>query len=186
MGRTRQEAYALLCERNKNPALVRHALEVEGVMRRFAENGGHDVEKWGIVGLIHDIDYEEYPDRHCEMTPEILRENGYGEDIIRAACSHGYGICSDIKPEHFMEKVLYAVDELTGLVHACVIMRPSKSAADLEYKSVIKKFRQPSFAAGVDRSVIERGAEALGLDLQYLIEQTILAMREVEAADPPG
>ena len=175
----RQEAYALLCQYNENPALLKHALAVEGVMRHYARLLNEDEEKWGVIGLLHDIDYEKYPEEHCKKAAELLRAADIDEEYIHAVCSHGYGICSDVEPVHVMEKVMFAIDELTGLINACAIMRPSKSVMDLEYKSVIKKFKQLNFAAGVDRSIIERGVLKLGYDLKYVIEQTILGMREV-------
>ena len=174
----RTEAYALLTQYNENPALIKHALAVESVMRHFARLLNEDEEKWGVIGLLHDIDYEKYPEEHCKKAVELLKAADIDDDYIHAVCSHGYGLCSDVKPELTMEKVLYTIDELTGLITACAIMRPSKSVMDLEYKSVIKKFKQPSFAAGVNRAVIEEGASWLGYDLQYVIEQTILGMRE--------
>jgi len=177
----RQEAYELLKRYNENTALIKHALAVEGVMRHFARLLNEDEEKWGVIGLLHDIDYEKYPEEHCKKAVELLKAADIDDEYIHAVCSHGYGICSDVEPEHVMEKVLFTIDELTGLITACAIMRPSKSVMDLEYKSVIKKFKQPSFAAGVDRSIIERGAAALGYGLQYVIEQAILGMREVAA-----
>jgi len=176
---TREEAFALLKEYNESDALVKHGLAVEGVMRRFARIYGEDEEKWGVIGLLHDIDYEKYPDEHCIKAVEILRARDYPEEYIRAVASHGYGLCSDVKPEHIMEKVLYAIDELTGLITAAALMRPSRSVMDLEYKSVNKKYKTPSFAAGVDRSVIEKGCEMLDKDLQYIVEETIQGMREV-------
>jgi len=174
----REEAYALLTQYNENQALIKHALAVEGVMRHFARLLNEDEEKWGVIGLLHDIDYERYPEEHCKKAVELLRAADVDDEYIHAVCSHGYGLCSDVEPVHVMEKVLYTVDELTGLINACAIMRPSKSVMDLEYKSVIKKFKQASFAAGVNRAVIEEGASRLGYDLQYVIEQTILGMRE--------
>ncbi|WP_250229019.1 HDIG domain-containing metalloprotein [Anaeropeptidivorans aminofermentans] len=176
---TREEAYALLLKYNKSPALINHALAVEGTMRHFAALLGEDEEKWGVVGLIHDIDYEKYPDEHCVKAVEILKENNIDEDIIRAVVSHGYGLCADVKPEHIMEKVLYTIDELTGLINAAAIMRPSKSVMDLEYKSLIKKYKSKGFAQGVNREVIENGAEMLSMDLKYIIEETINAMRKI-------
>ena len=176
---TREDAFALLKEYNKNDALIKHALSVEGVMRRFARIYGEDEEKWGIIGLLHDIDYEKYPDEHCTKAVEILSARGYPEAYIHAVVSHGYGSCSDVPPAHIMEKVLFTIDELTGLITAAALMRPSKSVMDLEYKSVHKKYKTPSFAAGVDRNVIAQGCEMLGKDLQYVIEETILGMREV-------
>jgi len=176
---TRDEALALLKEYNESDALIKHALSVEGVMRRFARIYGEDEDKWGVIGLLHDIDYEKYPDEHCKKAVEILRGRGYPEDYIRAIVSHGYGLCSDVKPEHIMEKVMYAIDELTGLITAAALMRPSKSVMDLEYKSVNKKYKTPSFAAGVDRNVIAEGCKMLNKDLQYVIEETIQGMREI-------
>ncbi|MDR2650538.1 MAG: HDIG domain-containing protein [Clostridiales bacterium] len=177
----REEAYALLTKYNETPALIRHALAVEGVMRHFAGLLNEDEEKWGVIGLLHDIDYERYPEEHCKKAVELLNAADIDEEYIHAVCSHGWGICSDVQPEHVMEKVLFTIDELTGLISACAIMRPSKSVMDLEYKSVIKKYKQLNFAAGVDRSVIDRGASLLGYDLRYVIEQTILGMRAVAA-----
>lgn len=183
----REEAYLLLKEYNDSEALVRHALAVEGVMRRFARLLGHDEEMWGVVGLLHDLDYGMYPDEHCKKSIEILTERGVGDDVVRAVASHGYGICSDIKPEHIMEKVLFTIDELTGLVNATVLMRPDKSVLTLEFKSLNKKFKTPSFAAGVDRGVIERGAAELiaerpELTFEYISNETIAGMRDVAAA----
>ena len=176
---TREEALALLQEYNKSDALIKHALSVEGVMRRFARIYGEDEEKWGIIGLLHDIDYEKYPSEHCVKAAEILDEQGYPEEYIHAVVSHGYGLCSDVEPQHIMEKVMFTIDELTGLITAAALMRPSKSVMDLEYKSVNKKYKTPSFAAGVDRNVIAQGCEMLGKDLQFVIEETIQGMREV-------
>ena len=176
---TREEAYRLLTEYNKNESLIKHALAVEGVMRYCARQRGEDEEKWGIVGLIHDLDYEMFPDQHCSKTAEILRDNDWPEEYVRAAISHGYGICTDVQPESEMEKVLYAVDELTGLVVTTALVRPSKSVMDTEPKSVKKKWKDKRFAAGVDRSIIERGADMLGIELTDLIRDTIMGMREV-------
>ena len=176
---TREEAYRLLTEYNQNDSLIKHALAVEGVMRYCARKRGEDEEKWGIVGLIHDLDYEKFPDQHCSKTGEILRDNGWPEEYIRAAVSHGWGICTDVQPQSEMEKVLYAVDELTGLVVTTALVRPSKSVMDTEPKSVKKKWKDKRFAAGVDRSIIERGAEMLGIELAELIRDTIMGMREV-------
>jgi putative nucleotidyltransferase with HDIG domain len=175
----REEAFALLKQYNESPALINHALAVEGTMRHFAKLLNEDVDKWGIVGLLHDIDYEKYPQQHCVKAVEILKENGYSDEFIHAVTSHGYGICSDVKPEHVMEKVLYTIDELTGLINAAALMRPSKSVMDLEYPSLIKKYKTKSFAAGVDRSTIENGCEMLDMELKYVIEETINAMREI-------
>ncbi len=179
---TREEAYRLLTEYNKNESLIKHALAVEGVMRYCARQRGEDEDKWGIVGLIHDLDYEMFPGQHCSKTAEILRDNHWPEEYIRAAISHGYGICTDVQPESEMEKVLYAVDELTGLVVTTALVRPSKSVMDTEPKSVKKKWKDKRFAAGVDRSIIERGADMLGIDLTDLIRDTIMGMREVAEA----
>ena len=176
---TREEAYSLLEEYNKSESLIKHALAVEGVMRYFARKRGEDEEKWGIIGLIHDIDYEQFPEEHCRKTDEILRENGWPEEYIRAAVSHGWGLCSDVEPRTELEKVLYAVDELTGLVVTTALVRPSKSVLDVKAKSVKKKWKDKRFAAGVDRSVIEKGAEMLGMELSDLITDTIMGKREV-------
>lgn len=176
---TRETALALLREFNQSESLIKHALAVEAVMRRFARQRGQDEEKWGIVGLVHDLDYEKFPDQHCRKTEEILRERRWPEEYIRAVVSHGWGICSDVKPESEMEKVLFAVDELTGLVTTSALVRPSKSVLDMEASSVKKKWKDKRFAAGVDRSIIEKGAAMLGMDLPALITETILGMREV-------
>ncbi len=176
---TREEALALLKQYNKNESLIKHALAVEGVMRYMARKRGGDEEKWGIIGLIHDLDYEQFPDQHCKKTEEILKENNWPEEYIRAVISHGWGICTDVKPESDMEKVLYAIDELTGLVVTSALVRPSKSVMDMKAKSVKKKWKQKQFAAGVDRSIIERGAEMMGVELSELITDTIMGMRDV-------
>lgn len=175
----REEAWKLLREYNEDKFHIRHAITVEGVMKYFAEKLGYGVEKelWGIVGLLHDLDFEKYPDEHCIKSQEIMKEKGIDEKIIRATASHGYGITVDIKPEHEMEKILYATDELTGLLGAVALMRPSKSVQDLELKSAKKKFKDKKFAAGCSREIIENGAQMLGWDLDKLIEETILAMR---------
>lgn len=164
---------------NKEPFHIQHAECVEGIMRYFAKQMGYEDEQdlWGIVGLLHDLDFEQYPQEHCVKSQELMREAGVDERIIRATASHGYGITVDIKPEHEMEKVLYAVDELSGLIGAVVLMRPSKSVQDLEAKSVKKKYKTPKFAAGCSREVINRGAEMLGWSLDELIQKTIDAMR---------
>ncbi len=179
---TRDEAWELLCKWNKEAFHRRHAVTVEGVMRYFAKELGYGDEEefWGIVGLLHDLDFEAYPDEHCIKVQEILRDYGASERLIHGVASHGYKLTVDIKPEHEMEKVLYAVDELTGLIGAAAIMRPSKSVSDLELKSVKKKYKSKNFAAGCSREVIERGAEMLGWDLDDLISRTILAMRSCE------
>jgi len=179
MNKTREDAYKLLCEYNESEALINHGLAVEATMRHFAEKLGEDVEYWGHVGLLHDLDYEQYPDEHCKKVVEILAENGYDEKFIHAVVSHGYGLCADVEPEHIMEKVLYTIDELTGLVNAAALMRPSRSVMDLEYKSLLKKYKTKSFAAGVNREVIENGLKILGWELQYAMEETIAAMRKV-------
>ena len=176
---TREEALALLRQYNKNESLIKHAMAVEGVMRYIARKRGEDEEKWGVIGLIHDLDYEQFPDQHCKKTEEILKENDWPEAYIRAAVSHGWGICTDVKPESDMEKVLYAIDELTGLVVTSALVRPSKSVMDMKAKSVKKKWKQKQFAAGVDRSIIEKGAEMLGVELGELITDTIMGMRDV-------
>lgn len=177
---SREDAWELLTKYNKDPFHLKHAQIVEGVMRYFARELGYaeDEDFWGIVGLLHDLDFEEYPDQHCIKQQEIMREHGIEEEIIRAAASHGYKLTVDIAPLHEMEKVLYAIDELTGLIGAVALMRPSKSVRDLELKSVKKKYKSPSFAAGCSREVIERGAQMLGWELDDLIAKTILAMRE--------
>jgi len=179
---TREQAYELLTRYNKNESLIKHALAVEGVMRYFARKYGEDEEKWGIIGLVHDLDYEKYPDQHCKKSEEILRQEGWPEEYIRAVVSHGWGICSDVKPETRLEKVLYAIDELTGLIVAAALVRPSKSVMDLKAKSIKKKWKEKRFAAGVDRSIIEKGAEMLGVELSELITDTIMGMREVAEA----
>jgi putative nucleotidyltransferase with HDIG domain len=176
---TREDAIQLLKEYNQNESLIKHALAVESVMRHFARRRGEDEEKWGIVGLVHDLDYEKFPDQHCRKTEEILRERNWPEEYIRAVVSHGWGICSEVKPESDLEKVLFAVDELTGLVTTSALVRPSKSVLDMEASSVKKKWKDKRFAAGVDRSIIERGAAMLEMDLTALITETIVGMREV-------
>lgn len=176
---TREEAYCLLTEYNKSESLIKHALAVEGVMRYFARKRGEDEEKWGVIGLIHDLDYERYPDEHCKKTAEILEANNWPEDYIRAVVSHGWGLCSDVEPQTELEKALYAIDELTGLIAAAALIRPSKSVLDLKTKSVKKKWKDKRFAAGVDRAVIEKGAGMLGMELGDLMTDTIAAMREV-------
>ena len=180
---TRDKAWQLLCEWNKEPFHLRHAVTVEGVMRYFAKELGYADEEdfWGIVGLLHDLDFEKFPNEHCIKEQEILRDFGAEDRLIHAVASHGYALTVDIEPEHEMEKVLYAVDELTGLIGAVAIMRPSKSVSDLELKSVKKKYKNANFAAGCSREVIERGAQMLGWELDDLISRTILAMRSCEA-----
>ncbi len=176
---TREEAFRLLTRYNQSESLVRHALAVEGVMRHFAARRGEDAEKWGVVGLIHDLDYEQFPEQHCRKTREILEENAWPEEYIRAAVSHGWGICSDVEPVSDLENVLYAVDELTGLVTTSALVRPSRSVMDLTAKSVLKKWKDKRFAAGVDRTIIEKGAARLGMELPDLITETIEGMRAV-------
>ena len=178
---TRQEALALLRKYNKEPFHIQHALTVEGVMRYFAgETGNGEETYWGIVGLLHDIDFELYPEQHCVKAPELLREAGVSEEMIYSICSHGYGICSDLEPKHQMEKILFACDELTGLIGAAARMRPSKSVMDMELSSLRKKYKDKRFAAGCSRDVINTGAEMLGWELDELLEKTILAMRSCE------
>jgi len=176
---TYNEAISLVKEFNQSESLLKHAFSVEGVMRYMARRAGEDEEKWGIVGLIHDLDYERFPEQHCQKSREILEERGWSEEYIRAVVSHGWGICSDVEPKTKMEKTLYAVDELTGFIAAVALVRPSKSVSDLEAKSVIKKWKEKSFAAGVNRSVIEKGVEMLGVELKELITDAIMGMREV-------
>ena len=179
---TPEEAFALLAEYNKEPFHLSHGTIVGDVMAWYARELGHgdEADYWAMVGLLHDIDFEQYPDEHCQKAPELLREAGVGEDMIYSICSHGYGICSDLEPVHEMEKVLFAVDELTGLVWSAALMRPSKSTKDMEVKSLKKKFKDKRFAAGCSREVIAQGAERLGWELDDLFEKTILAMRACE------
>jgi putative nucleotidyltransferase with HDIG domain len=176
---THDEALSLLKEFNKSESLLKHAYSVEGVMRYIARKTGEDEEKWGIIGLVHDLDYERFPEQHCKKSREILEERGWPEEYIRAIVSHGWGICSDMEPQTEMEKTLYAVDELTGLITAVAIIRPSKSVTDLEVKSVMKKWKDKSFAAGVNRSVIEKGTAMLRVELRELVTDVIMGMREV-------
>ena len=176
---TREQALELFKSYNESDALLKHALSVEAVMRHFAELNNEDAEKWGIIGLIHDIDYEKYPEEHCVKAKELLEKAGYPDDYIHAVQSHGYGLCIDVEPIEKMELVLYTIDELTGLITATALMRPSKSILDLETKSVKKKWKQRSFAAGVNRDVIEGGAAKLGLDMDQVITETIAGMQGV-------
>lgn len=179
---TRDEALQLLKEYNKSESLIKHGLAVEGVMRYCARKRNADEEKWGIIGLIHDLDYEQFPEQHCRKTEAILKEHDWPEEYIRAVVSHGWGICSDVEPQSEMEKVLFAIDELTGLVTTTALVRPSKSVLDMKPKSVKKKWKDKRFAAGVDRSIIEKGAEMLDVEISDLILDTIEGMREVAEA----
>ena len=176
---TRDEALALLKEFNKTESLLKHAYCVEGVMRYMARKAGEDEEKWGTVGLVHDLDYEQFPEQHCTKTRELLEERGWPEEYVRAIVSHGWGLCSEVEPRSDMERTLYTVDELTGLITAVAIIRPSRSVADLEAKSVMKKWKDKSFAAGVNRSVIENGVGMMGVELRDLVDDVIAGMREV-------
>jgi len=176
---TRDSAFVLFKKYNKSESLLKHAFSVEAVMRYMAAKNGENVEKWGIIGLIHDLDYEMYPEQHCIMTEKILRENDWPEEYIRAVMSHGWGLVTDVEPVTLMEKTIYAVDELTGLVATSALVRPSKSVLDMEARSVKKKWNDKKFAAGVDRSVIEKGAEMLGVSLEELITDCIMGMRTV-------
>lgn len=179
---TREEAYALLTLHNDNERLIYHALAVEATMRHFAQRYGEDVEKWGIIGLVHDLDWGKYPEQHCKKTAEILQEENWNPEWIRAIQSHGWKICTDVQPLHRMEKVLYAIDELTGLITATVYMRPSKSILDVMLSSVKKKWKQANFAAGVNRAVIMEGAQMLNMEIDALIQETITAMQTVAPA----
>ncbi|MFW5656981.1 MAG: HD domain-containing protein [Bacteroidota bacterium] len=176
---TREEALSLFKRYNETDSLNKHALAVEAVMRHFAELFNEDAEKWGIIGLVHDLDYEKYPEEHCTQTKKILEDESWPEDYIRAVLSHGYGICTEVEPQHTMEKVLYCIDELTGLVTATALVRPSKSLMDMKVKSVKKKWNTRSFAAGANREIIKKGAEMLGKDLSYMIQETIEGMKKV-------
>lgn len=176
---TREDAFRLLTQYNQSESLIKHALAVEGVMRYCARKRGEDEEKWGVIGLIHDLDYEQFPEQHCQKTEEILRENNWPEDYIRAVISHGWGICTDVEPKSEMEKVLFAIDELTGLVTTAALVRPSRSVLDMKAKSVKKKWKNKRFAAKVDRALIDKGAEMLGVERTELITDTIMGMRDV-------
>lgn len=178
----RKDAWELLTEYTETPALRKHALAVEAVMAHFARINGEDEEIWGVTGLLHDLDYEKFPEEHCHKAEEIMRERGLDEVYIRAMSCHGYGTCTQVEPKSKMEKVLYTIDELTGLINATCLMRPSKSVLDLEVKSVKKKFKDKSFAAGVDREIIRKGCEMLGMELDEVIWETIEGMKE-KAAD---
>ena len=178
---TREDAYALLTDFNQNDRLVKHALAVEAVMRYMAAKLGHDEDQWGIIGLVHDLDYEQFPEQHCAKTDEILHERGWPEEYIHAVLSHGWGICTDVEPDHEMEKVLYAIDELTGLIIAVALVRPSKSLDDLKVKSVTKKWKDKAFAAGADRDIIQKGIDMLGVERSELIADVIEGMKAVAA-----
>ena len=180
---TREQAYELLCKYNKEPFHIQHALTVEGTMRWYANELGHgeDADFWATVGLLHDVDFEQWPEEHCKKAPELLSEIGCSEEFIHAVCSHGFGMCVDVEPEHEMEKVLFAADELTGLIGAAARMRPSKSCQDMEVSSLKKKFKDKKFAAGCSRDVIREGAERLGWELDALLGKTLEAMRSCEA-----
>ncbi len=175
----REEAFSLLKKYNTNEGLIKHALAVEAVMRYCARKRGLDEEKWAVIGLIHDLDYEQFPEQHCLKTEEILVSENWPEEYVRAVVSHGWGICTDVEPQSDLEKVLYAIDELTGLVTATALVRPSKSVMDMKAKSVKKKWKDKSFAAGVNRDVIEKGAEMLGMELSELITDVIMGMRQI-------
>jgi putative nucleotidyltransferase with HDIG domain len=176
---TRAQALALLEQYIQNEFLLKHALAVEAVMRHFAGLFGEDVEKWGVIGLVHDLDYEKYPEEHCTKVREILKERNWPEEYIRAIVSHGWQICSEVEPRERMEKVLYTIDELTGLITAAVLVRPDKNLLNLEVKSVKKKWKEKSFAAGVNREVINQGAAMLGMELQTVMAETIRGMQNV-------
>jgi len=176
---SREEAFSLLKEYNKSEGLIKHAVAVEAVMRYSARKRGEDEEKWGVIGLVHDLDYEQFPEQHCRKTEELLASRNWPAEYIRAVVSHGWGLCTDVEPQSELEKVLYAVDELVGLVVATALVRPSKSVMDMKVKSVKKKWKDKSFAAGVNRDVIAKGAEMLGAELGELIEDVIMGMRDV-------
>jgi predicted hydrolase (HD superfamily) len=176
---SREDAFSLLKEYNQSDGLIKHALAVEAVMRYCARKHGQDEEQWGLIGLIHDLDYERFPDQHCRKTEEILKSKNWPAQYVRAVVSHGWGICTDVEPKTEMEKVLYAIDELTGLVAATALVRPSRSVMDMKAKSVKKKWKDKAFAAGVNRDVIQKGAEMLGIELGELITDVIMGMREV-------
>ena len=175
----REEAFSLLKEYNKSEGLIKHALAVEAVMRYCARKRGQDEEKWGVIGLIHDLDYEQFPEQHCKKSEEILNAHNWPSDYVRAVVSHGWEICTDVEPQSELEKVLYTIDELVGLVAATALVRPSKSVLDMKVKSVKKKWKDKAFAAGVNRAVIEKGAQMLGIELSELIDDVIMGMREV-------
>lgn len=176
----RDSAYKLLLEYNQSDSLINHALAVESVMRRLAKHYGENEEQWGLIGLLHDLDYEKYPEQHCAKTKEILESEKYDPDFIRAIISHGWGVCSDVEPISLLEKTLFAIDELVGFVQACIYVRPSKSASDLEVRSVLKKWKVKGFAAGANREVIEKGVAMLGVNLEELIQHVIDGFRDLE------
>ncbi len=182
MEQTRQVALDTLTTYTKSDALLRHAYAVEGVMRRFAREFGEDEAYWGMIGLLHDVDYEQWPEEHLQVAPRLLQEAGFDEDVVHAVLSHGWGLCSDVKPEKKMEIVLYTIDELTGLITAAAYMRPSRSVMDMEVSSVKKKFKDKGFAAGVNRDVIKNGCEMLGMTLEEVMEKSLLGMRDVHEA----
>ena len=176
---TREEAMELLLKYNKSESLINHAKAVEGIMRHFAVLYGENPDKWGVIGLVHDLDYEQYPEQHCTMTKKILEEAGWDEEYIRAVMSHAWGVCTDVEPKSKLEKTLYAIDELSGLITACALVRPSRSVMDLEVKSVKKKWKDKRFAAGANREVIQKGADMLGLTRDELIQYSIEGMRKI-------
>lgn len=178
---TREEALKLVKKYNQEPFHIQHALTVEGVMRWFARENQEDEDFWGLAGLLHDVDFEKWPEEHCKKAPELLAEIGASDELVHAVCSHGYGVCSDVEPANQMEKILFAADELTGLIWAAALMRPSRSVMDMEVKSIKKKFKDKRFAAGCSREIIQRGADMLGWDLNELFEKTLEAMRSCEA-----
>ena len=178
---TREEALELVKKYNQEPFHIQHALTVEGVMRWFARDNQEDEDFWGLAGLLHDVDFEKWPEEHCKKAPELLAEIGASDELVHAVCSHGYGVCSDVEPVDQMEKILFAADELTGLIWAAALMRPSKSVMDMEVKSIKKKFKDKRFAAGCSREIIQKGADMLGWDLNELFEKTLEAMRSCEA-----
>ena len=178
---TREEALKLVKKYNQEPFHIQHALTVEGVMRWFARDNQEDEDFWGLAGLLHDVDFEKWPEEHCKKAPELLAEIGASDELVHAVCSHGYGVCSDVEPANQMEKILFAADELTGLIWAAALMRPSRSVMDMEVKSIKKKFKDKRFAAGCSREIIQRGADILGWDLNEFFEKTLEAMRSCEA-----
>ncbi|MBR0373915.1 MAG: hydrolase [Mogibacterium sp.] len=180
---TREQAWDLLTKYNKEPFHQHHAVTVEGVMRYYAEKTGNDPDFWGICGLLHDIDFECWPEEHCVKAPELLAEIDAPEEVVHAVCSHGYGICSDVEPTHDMEKFLFAADELTGLIGAKIILRPSKSCKDMDVKSLKKSFKDKRFAAGCDRDIIRKGAEQLGWELDTLFAEVLEAMQSMPDPD---